>query len=579
MSGLRDAGSAGPDARGGAVIARGDETRRCHSCGARLSRFNEATTCAPCGRTPDELVTRPPRVRSARRPTGEPSAATAGASSDWLWIPERTHHVTDVVDVGEVLRTYRTTHGMTQTELAEVLGYTQSYVSKIERARRPARDVETLKRIAQRLSIPPIELGVTPAALEGAGGRTARSCVTVAGLDSAGGHAERRVRTSQRQWRLVRQCLNQRRAELTAVAAELYPGAHRLDGSALLLRKDWVPCAPVDLSAVGLHWTDDLHAPGEVRGTEPEASSARPLLTLDRRYERYTRAIRDIDQPTLFENRMGYRLLDVRWGPGTGSMLFSDITYFDMVDVCEAVAHELASAWAQEGGSHHTAAVRLSQLHFRERIGDPFDLGRRPVLPSIDTLTIRRGAGTAAFILHFRDPAQVAMAGGMFHVLPSGMFQPASISPLSQACDFDIWRNIMREYSEEFLGNDEHDGSGGTPVDYERCEPFRSLNAAREAGRLRVLCLGVGVDPLTLEAEILTVVVIDDDVFGEVFEGLVRGNSEGAVVSAVRGRRVGEGIPFTCEAVERLITTEPIAPAASACLRLAWTHRDALLTA
>jgi transcriptional regulator with XRE-family HTH domain len=562
------------------VIARGQDMRRCHSCGARLSRFNAATRCAPCDRAADEQVSPPTRGPVERPAVSQASTTTVDTTSEWLWIPQLSHHVTDVVDIGEVLRTYRATHGLTQAELAEVLGFTQSYVSKIERARRPARDVETLKRIAQRLSIPAIELGVTPAALEGAGGHAPwghrRGSAAEDGADAV---VERRLHASQRQWRLVRQCLNQRRAELTAVATKLYPDVHRLAGSALLLRQDWVPPTPIDLGAVELRWTDDLHVPGAVRGTEPESSSARPLVSAERRYDRYTRAIRDIDQPTLFENRMGYRLLDVRWASGAGSMLFSDTTYFDMVDVCEAVAHELASAWAQAGGSHHTAAVTLSRLPFRQRIGDPFDLRRRPVLPSIDTLTIRRGTGSAAFILHFRDPAQVAMAGGMFHVLPSGMFQPASISPLSQACDFDLWRNMMREYSEEFLGNDEHDGSGGTPVDYERSEPFRSLDAARREGRLRALCLGVGIDPLTLAGEILTVVVIDDDVFGEVFEGLVRGNSEGAVVSAGRSRRVGEGIPFTHEAVERLMTTEPIAPAASACLRLAWSNRDALFSA
>jgi transcriptional regulator with XRE-family HTH domain len=563
------------------VIVRGGETRRCHSCGARLSRFNEAATCAPCGRATDGPPSRPSQARPPQPAVAEACAWTTDAGSDWLWIPDLAHHVTDVVDIGEVLRAYRATHGLTQAELAEVLGFTQSYVSKIERARRPARDVETLKRIAQRLSIPPIELGVTPAALEGAGGGRAvkGQRPRLAAVDDAGSVADRQVHTSQRQWRLVRQCLNQRRAELAAVATGLYPGTDRRHETALLLRSDWIPPVPVELGAIDLRWTDDVRTPDEVRGTEPEASSTRPLLSVERRYERYTRAIRDIDQPTLFENRVGYRLLDLHWEHGSGSMVFGGTTYFDMVDVCEAVAHELAFAWAQEGGSHHAAAVRLSRLPFRQRIGDPFDLRRRPVLPSIDTLTIRRGAGSAAFILHFRDPGQVAMAGGLFQVLPSGMFQPASISPLSQACDFDIWRNIMREYSEEFLGNDEHDGSTGTPIDYARSEPFRSLNAAREAGRLRALCLGVGVDPLTLAGEILTVVVIDDDVFGEVFADLVRGNSEGAVVSAGRTRRVGEGIPFTYESLERLVTREPIAPAASACLQLAWTNRDALLTA
>jgi hypothetical protein len=283
--------------------------------------------------------------------------------------------------------------------------------------------------------------------------------------------------------------------------------------------------------------------------------------------------IRDIDRPTLFENRIGFRLLDLSWRSAGGEMLFNSTTYFEMVDVCEAVAHELASVCAL-GTCDEDVFARLP---FRQRVGDPFDLWRRPVMPSIDTLTIRRSGGGASFILHYRDPAQVAVAGGMYHVMPAGMFQPATLAPEAQVFDFDLWRNIMREFSEEFLGNAEHDGGCGSPIEYRECEPFRSMNLARDSGRLKVFCLGVGLDPLTLAGEILTVAVIDDDVFDELFGGLVSGNAEGTVVSAGRTRRPAEGIPFTADAVRRLVEREPIAPAAAACLELAWTHRDVLL--
>jgi transcriptional regulator with XRE-family HTH domain len=554
-----------------------EEMRRCRICGARLSRFNAAATCAPCERAAEERGPRHAPAPAGEPAGDEPSESTAGPPSDWLWVPQLGHRLTDVVDVGEVLRAYRATHGLTQAELAEVLGFTQSYVSRIEGGRRPARDLDTLKRIADRLSIPARELGLTAVTAAACAGRAAvgsRSRTTAP--DSTGALAQRQVHASQRQWRLVRQYLNQRRAELSGVAARLYGDTGRVPRTTLLSPSGWIPPVPVDLADVELGWSDE-HAPAEVVGTEPEASSTRPLMALDRRYERYTRAMRDIDPPTLFENRIGYRLLDVRWEPA-GRMLFTSTTYFDMVDVCEAAAHELASACAQGRASHREDTLTLPCLPFRSRIGDPFDLWRRPVLASIDTLTIRRSPGSAAFILHFRDAAQVAVAGGTFHVMPAGMFQPASISPERQVADFDLWRNIMREYSEEFLGNAEHDGSCSTPVDYSESEPFRSLTAARDAGRLRAYCLGVGIDPLTLAGEILSVVVIDDEVFDDVFGGLVRGNSEGAVVSAGRGRPAGEGIPFTREAVDRLLSREPMAAAASACLQLAWTHRDALLT-
>ena len=102
--------------------------------------------------------------------------------------------------------------------------------------------------------------------------------------------------------------------------------------------------------------------------------------------------------------------------------------------------------------------VTPADLPFRSLIGDPFDFDRRAVLPAITTLTLRRrGNGTATFLLHWRDPAKVATAAGLYDVIPAGEFQPSSIAPYDQANDFSIWRNIVREYSEELLGAPEHD--------------------------------------------------------------------------------------------------------------------------
>jgi hypothetical protein len=66
------------------------------------------------------------------------------------------------------------------------------------------------------------------------------------------------------------------------------------------------------------------------------------------------------------------------------------------------------------------------------------------VLPSIDTLTIRTGRDNASFVLHRRDPRRVAVAGGMLHVIPSGVFQPSSIQAGAVGADLDPWRNMMR---------------------------------------------------------------------------------------------------------------------------------------
>src|SRR5207249_2239084 len=110
----------------------------------------------------------------------------------------------------------------------------------------------------------------------------------------------------------------------------------------------------------------------------------------------------------------------------------------------------------------------------RTAISDPFDPTQLPMSPGISTLTIRHDPhGEHRFVLHERDGGKVADGGGLCHVMPAGEFQPSSLHPVNVRNDFSLWRNIMREYSEEFLGNAEHDGNGPGPIDYIADEPFR----------------------------------------------------------------------------------------------------------
>jgi hypothetical protein len=81
------------------------------------------------------------------------------------------------------------------------------------------------------------------------------------------------------------------------------------------------------------------------------------------------------------------------------------------------------------------------------------------------------------------------------------------------------------ELAWEYLGNPEHDGDG-PPIDYENEEPFRSLDAARRSGKIRVSCLGVGIDALNYVRDVFTVAVFDADVFDSIFDGMVEQNDE-----------------------------------------------------
>jgi transcriptional regulator with XRE-family HTH domain len=372
-----------------------------------------------------------------------------------------------------------------------------------------------------------------------------------------------RVAASQAEWRATRRRLNANRGQLVTVASSLYPTAVRLGDTGLLAPSHWIPREPVEIGRVALAYEPEAPEP-VIDGTEGETSHVRPFATLARRFQRYTQAVRDLEHPKLFENKMCWRLLDVDWADHGGRMSYGPARYFAGVDINEAIAHETAYSYLTEAGDLRAAKPTMRDLPFRHYLGDPFDTARRPILAAISTLTIRNGREGPTFLLHRRDAQNVASAGGMLQVIPSGMFQPSSVMPGAQEADFDLWRNIMREYSEELLGNPEHDGDGA-PVRYDS-EPFQSLGTAVADGRVRVYCLGVALDALTLFGEVLTVAIFDSDFFDECAGDFVDLNDEGAVVDGL--------FPFTTSAVDQLVASGKIAPAGAGCLRLASRHAD-----
>jgi len=291
-------------------------------------------------------------------------------------------------------------------------------------------------------------------------------------------------------------------------------------------------------------------------------------------FPQYTSAIRYLSPPSLFENRPSYRLLDVSWEQsGEGKLQFGLSTFFDKLDISEALSHEFAAAMMK------STSPAWPQLPFRARLSQPFDLLSRMGSTSIATLTIRRSTidGPHAFFLLGRDPAKVAVGGGQYGVIPAGEFQPSCIAPACMTADLDLWRNIVREYSEELLGQPEHDGSSGQPLDYE-CWPFyRAMQRARESGHLRAYVLGVVLHALGLNPAIMTAVVIDDVVFEDLFHDLVTVTAEGQVVTSLDNNQSVFGLPFTEATVQRFLAHEPLGGTSAACLALAWRYRERLL--
>jgi len=292
-------------------------------------------------------------------------------------------------------------------------------------------------------------------------------------------------------WPEVRAHLRTHRYRLAVEAAGRYPDVPKLAGTPLLTRPEWVPDQPVPLADIAISLTDS--PPFDLPASD------------------YARTMAALDAPTVFENRPTFRLLSAMLA-GTPALRFGPGWYFDSIDTGEASAHEYAAA-----------ELTGAPTPLRDAIGDPTVLAGRPANLAISALTVRRDR----FLLHWRDPAKVGHAGGLYQVVPVGVFQGA---------DFSLWRFLLREYAEELLGEPER----------ETVDPAfeAAMTSALAEGRIRALCHGMGVDPLTFATDLLVSVDIDDDVFEDVFGARVAVNDEGTVSEHPLTRATIAGLPM-----------------------------------
>jgi hypothetical protein len=304
-------------------------------------------------------------------------------------------------------------------------------------------------------------------------------------------------------WQRVRAHLCGHRYELAAG----FPAG--LAGTPLLSRPSWVPAAPIPLRELDISWREapawDL-----------------PAAPGDPAYPSYSAAMAALDAPTVFENRPTWPLLDADLAGPAPRLVFGDGWYFDSIDTGEAAAHEYAAA-----------RLDGSPTPLRDAIGDPTDLSGRPANMAVSALTVRAAPDGDRFLLHWRDPAKVGHAGGLYQVVPVGVFQSSGPD------DFDLWRFLLREYAEELLGEPEVEAP-----DYGTWPFAVAMTAALDAGDIRADVLGLGVDPLTFATDLLVRVVVDAPVFDELFGARVAVNDEGAVSTRPFTRRAIDGLPM-----------------------------------
>jgi hypothetical protein len=377
----------------------------------------------------------------------------------------------------------------------------------------------------------------------------------------------------QREWLRVNAYLQSNRHDLSVRAASGYPARARFAGTPLLAAPAWRPAAPVPLADIRLEFRPQ--APPAVVDVPGLAPYLLPRRQDDARYVRFSEVIGDLAAPAVFENRPTYRLVQAGLTGADPQLTFARGRFFDGIDVGGAVAHEyaaaeLAAAKSARAASENASENEPGEQRLRAAIGDPCDLTARSCTMAISTLTLRyeRETHTATFPLHFRDPARVGHAGGMVQVIPVGIFQPSGEAQWNEPNDFDLWRGMLREYAEELLGEDEDHGSEAAPIDYDRWPLARRMTAARNDGRIRAYCLGLGTDPLTFATDLLTVVVIDASVYDDLFGAAVASNAEGTVLPLR---------PFDEATVADLTARHPVQAAGEALLNLAVACRQVLL--
>jgi hypothetical protein len=374
------------------------------------------------------------------------------------------------------------------------------------------------------------------------------------------GDAAAAVRSpSERQWLRINDYLRGNRYPLAVDAARGYPDGARLAGTPLLAAPAWRLPAPIPLASIRLEFQPQTPPPvlPDLASTAPFAL---PTRADGRRYRRYCDVIESLAAPTVFENRPIYRLVSADLAGDQPRLGFARGRFFDGINVGGPAAFEYAAA----------AIGVTGRRAYREAFGDPTNLHVRSAAMATSALTLRhdRATGTATFPTHYRDPALVDHAGGLYQVIPVGLFQPSGEAAWNEANDFDLWRGLLREYAEELLGASEEYGSEQAPIDYAGWPLARAMTDALATGEIRAYCLGLGTDPLTFAMDLLTVVVIDAPRYDELFGALVEDNAEGRVI-APRA--------FDEAAIKDLTENAPLQAAAAALLTLAHQHRDVLL--
>lgn len=389
----------------------------------------------------------------------------------------------------------------------------------------------------------------------------------------------------------IRSALKQNRRRFTEFAywLPMYDDGRNISNVPLLCDESWL-IEPIRLHApdsmlqgiggqMSTFYDDNLNNSSsfDIACFNKQSRSLLPEGENGRQFDSYHDAIKRIENPPIskFVNRPCFRLLKIDAEQASFNLRFGKAQYFDYLDTGEVLGHELIDRIALYGQSGTIPKPSEWELSLRSTLGKWQNVGSRISIAGINNLTIIRERENATFLL-MRRGQDLASANGAIHVIPAGEFQPISIPSGNEINQCTIWQTLFREFSEEILLSREAKFAEVSIKTLASIEPINMLRQMANDSEWITWFLGIGIDPINLKLEMLTVTVINKPSLRELLNysklqsSLPQSNEEGALLL----RKGGWGDDLTKENLMKHAFSDHILPAGAACLSLTAKHLD-----
>jgi hypothetical protein len=275
----------------------------------------------------------------------------------------------------------------------------------------------------------------------------------------------------------------------------------------LFVLDGWIKEFPISLDEIKIKPGDDVVPKGK-------------LTEAAQKFE-YSDMIKKHDKPKIFTENDQYRLLDVT----DDTLVFSKskYNYFDKINYGGFLEFDLAK--------NDLAKKQKAKLHRDTVINNISKPSDYIILTGVNTLTVLVDGNKLRLLMHQRSK-KTGTSMNTFHVIPAGEFQPASNYTTAWENDFYLFKNILRETAEEIALVKETDGNNHIEFKYDT-PPYSEIINEKDKGNVKFFYLGIGLDVLTLQGEILTCAVYKKDTFDRLFPNIIHENPEGTIINDV----------------------------------------------